>query len=223
MSNDPPIDRRPITTRDRSWARRTASWLVRRKVSPNAISVSSVVFGGAAALAMVATVSLGGAERRLAWVAAAALVQLRLLANMLDGMVAVESGEASPIGELFNEVPDRFTDVAALVALGFVAGSSVYLGFSAAVLAVFVSYVRAVGGSAGAGQVFEGWMAKPQRMFLVTVLCLFMALSPTSWQEPFGSSSLGWPAAVLAVICIGCVLTAGTRLRAIARRLEARS
>ena len=38
---------------------------------------------------------------------AAVCVQLRLLANLLDGMVAVGSGQASRIGELYNEVPDR--------------------------------------------------------------------------------------------------------------------
>jgi len=181
------------------------------------------VFGIGAALALVATASLSGAESRLVWLGAAALVQLRLLANMFDGMVATEAGEASPIGELFNEVPDRVSDVAILVALGSVRGSSVVLGFSAALLAVFVAYVRALGGSAGVGQVFDGWMAKPQRMFLVTILCLFEAFVPESWNMPLAGTASSWPAAILLVICLGCAMTAGTRLRTIARRLEGRA
>ncbi len=41
------------------------------------------------------------------WLAGALLVQLRLLANLYDGMVAVLRQIASPVDELFNEVPDR--------------------------------------------------------------------------------------------------------------------
>ena len=223
MNEYRPLDRRPIASRNRGWAQATSSWLVRRGVSANAISLSSAVFGIGAGAALVATSSLSGAGLRLTWLAAAALVQLRLLANLFDGMVAIEAGKASPIGELFNEVPDRVSDVAILVALGLVPESSAVLGFSAALLAVFVAYIRAVGGSAGVGQVFDGWMAKPQRMFLVTMLCLFEGFAPTDWNMPLMGTASSWPAAVLALIGIGCAVTAGTRLRTIARRLVERS
>ena len=36
------LDRRPIATRDRKWARVTASWLASRRVSPNAISLAGM-------------------------------------------------------------------------------------------------------------------------------------------------------------------------------------
>ena len=39
----------------------------------------------------------------------AGLILLRLLANMLDGMVADESGEGGPLGSLYNEIPDRIS------------------------------------------------------------------------------------------------------------------
>lgn len=35
-----------------------------------------------------------------------------MLANMLDGMVAIESGRASPLGELYNDAPDRIAEAA---------------------------------------------------------------------------------------------------------------
>ena len=89
----------------------------------------------------------------LFWLLAAGLVQLRLLCNLIDGMVAIESGKGSPLGELYNEIPDRLSDAATLVGLGFAAGSVPWLGFLAAILAVFVAYVRAAvkiaGGAAG--------------------------------------------------------------------------
>lgn len=216
-----PGDRRPIASRGLGWVKATASWLVRRGASPNGISASSTVFAVAGAFAIVATPHLHGLGARGAWLAAAACVQLRLLANLFDGMVALESGKASPVGELFNEVPDRLSDAALLVALGFVPTSSPHLGYAAALLAVFVAYVRAMGAVAGAGQLFAGIMAKPQRMFLVTVLCLFEALAPSAWSRSPLLFDLGAAGLVLAVICAGCVVTSVTRLAAIAGKLRA--
>jgi phosphatidylglycerophosphate synthase len=85
-------------------------------------------------------------------VLAAVGVQLRLLANMFDGMVAIETGRTSAVGELYNEVPDRVSDTAVLVGAGYAAGGCPVLGYVAALLAVFIAYVRAQGRVAGASQ-----------------------------------------------------------------------
>src|SRR5687767_919083 len=74
--------RRPLKTRDHNWAIRAAQWLAGAGVSPNAISLASVAFASAAAGALLAH----------GWLAAALFIQLRLLCNLLDGMVAVEGG-----------------------------------------------------------------------------------------------------------------------------------
>lgn len=220
QAQNEPAARRPISSRGMFWVKRTAAWLASHDVSPNAISVSSVVFSALGAAALVVTNWTDGLPLRLLWLAVAILVQLRLLANLFDGMVAVEFGKASPVGELFNEVPDRISDALLLIALGFVPGSSPHLGYAAAVLAVFVAYVRAIGSAAGAGQAFSGIMAKPQRMFLLTVLSLFQALSPPRWQEleiPFVG---GLPGVVLALILLGALVTSATRILAISRNLR---
>lgn len=211
-------DRRPIASRDLSWAKRFTGLLVRWRVSPNLISVLSVVFAALGAGCALGTTLAGPALSRALWVGLALCVQLRLLANLFDGMVAVESGAASRLGELFNELPDRVSDSLLLVSLGFVAGSSPHLGYAAALLAMFGAYLRAVGASVGAGQIFAGLMAKPQRMFLLTVLALFMACAPASWAVL--GAGLGPVAITLALISLGCVLTASTRLVAIAAKLQ---
>ena len=213
-------DRRPIATRERSWAQALAAFLVRTGARPNAISVGSIVFGAVAAGAIAGTEVAEGAGRWL-WVAGAAGIQLRLLANMLDGMVAVDSGASSPVGELYNEIPDRVSDVLVLAALGFVGGSSPHLGWGAAVLAVIVAYVRAMGAVAGAGQVFAGVMAKPQRMFVCTVLCIFQAAVPDAWRDARWIG-LGPAGLTLALISAGSAVTCITRLMLIGRALRAR-
>src|SRR4030095_10590062 len=95
------IDRRPIATRNRKWAQAATAWLASRNVSPNAISVAGMFACIAAGFAL----GLTSVEYdRVFWLIAALGAQLRLTANMLDGMVALVSGRASKVGELYNEV-----------------------------------------------------------------------------------------------------------------------
>jgi phosphatidylglycerophosphate synthase len=220
MSPTPsPDNRRPIAVR--SWAvfRRAAGLLARAGVSPNAISVAGMVGGIAAGAALAATAHLDGWQRRCAWLGAALLVQLRLLANMLDGMVAVECGKASAVGELYNEVPDRVSDAATLVGAGYAWGGDVVLGYLAACVALFTAYVRAAGRAAGTPQDFGGPMAKQQRMFLVTLLAVHAGLAPEDWQ-PRDGAGRGPMAVGLAVVVVGGLLTALLRLRRIAHNLR---
>jgi phosphatidylglycerophosphate synthase len=140
-----PLDRRPIASRDIGLFQDMAEWLAAKGVSPNAISFSSMFFGAAAGVALAATSYTEGWTTRILWIMSAAMIQLRLIANMLDGMVAIKSGKASPVGELYNEAPDRVSDAAIFVGAGYSVGGDVTLGFAAALLAVGVAYVRALG------------------------------------------------------------------------------
>ncbi|HVW39490.1 MAG TPA: hypothetical protein VHB99_19365 [Pirellulales bacterium] len=176
-----PSERRPIRTRDLAVSKQAAHWLAARGASANAISTAGMlaaIAGGAA----LAAAGFDSPWSRLLWLVGAAGAQLRLLANMFDGMVAIESGRASPVGELFNEVPDRVSDAAIFIGLGYAAGGNPALGYLAALAAVFTAYVRAMAKVAGAPQDFGGPMAKPQRMFVVTVVSLYNAAAPSAWQ-----------------------------------------
>jgi len=173
------IDRRPIATRNRKWAQTATAWLASRKVSPNVISIAGMC------ACIVAGVLLGltsVAYHRILWLLAALGAQLRLTANMLDGMVALASGRASKTGELYNEVPDRVSDAAMFIGAGFAWGGNVALGFIATILAIFTAYVRAAGKIAGAPNEFCGPMAKQHRMLVITLACLYSAVVPRSWQ-----------------------------------------
>ncbi|MDH3584420.1 MAG: CDP-alcohol phosphatidyltransferase family protein [Phycisphaerae bacterium] len=222
FSPPPPTDRRPLASRSVP----LFSWLARRLgtlgISPNTISIVSVVFAAVAALALAQTPRHEGVPLRVAWLAAATCVQLRLLANMLDGMVAVEGGKASATGELYNEIPDRISDPLILIGAGYALGSSSVLGYLAAVLALLVAYVRALGTAAGAANDFCGPMAKPHRMFLITLGCLYCGLAPATWQPVHATGGWGVMAAVLGLIIFGSAVTAGRRTIRIAAALEGR-
>ncbi len=209
-------DRRPIAARSHPLAQSMAAWLVHRGISPDTISIFGLACGVAAGLAFAATRWTDGASAVL-WLAGAILIPLRLAANMFDGMVAVERGITSPVGEIYNEIPDRISDSIVLIGVG-IAGGDWGLGASAALAAVATAYVRAAGKAAGGPSDFSGPMAKPQRMLLITALGLWSALAPQGWQPVMAGLAL--PSLVLIVVIIGCIVTISRRLRRIAGALR---
>ena len=212
------IDRRPIATRNRRWAQSATAWLAARNVSPNAISIAGMCACLVAGLAL----GLTSVEyNRVLWVIAAIGAQLRLTANMLDGMVALASGRDSKLGELYNEVPDRVSDAAVLVGAGYAWGGNVALGYIATILAIFTAYVRAVGKTAGAPNEFCGPMAKQHRMLVITVACLYSVVIPRSWQNlHLDNFDVGVMSLALILIIAGCLITVVRRLHRIARALR---
>lgn len=221
--------RRPLKTRSTLWASTLSQALIQRNVSPNQISLASI---GAAALACVffalVPVTTFGPIACSLFVLGAVFIQLRLLCNLLDGMVAVEGGKRSPLGELFNDVPDRVSDVLILVGAGVAVRGEHLVGFSgytwgwiAAAVAVTSAYIRLLGVSLGTPHYFIGPMAKPHRMALLTVAALIAAfLSRTEAGAAHGRVVL---ITSLALIAVGGALTCARRLRLIANHLIAAS
>jgi phosphatidylglycerophosphate synthase len=212
------IDRRPIATRNRKWAQAATAWLASRNLSPNAISIAGMCACIAAGLALGLT---SVQYNRAFWLIAALGAQLRLTANMLDGMVALASGRASKLGELYNEVPDRVSDAAVFIGAGYAWGGNVALGYIATILAIFTAYVRAAGKIAGAANEFCGPMAKQHRMLVITIVCVYSAVVPESWQIfRFDDVQIGVMAIALGLIIAGCVITVARRLKRIAHVLR---
>jgi len=212
--NEDDTSRRPMVQRGWPVFQKLAAWLAGKGVRPNTISIASILFAAITACALFATGLEGCASPRLLWLLAALSILGRLVANLLDGLVAVEHGAGSPEGELYNEVPDRVSDALTLVGAGYAAGGSPAWGYVAALLAVFVAYVRAIGAAAGARHCFAGPMAKPQRMGTMIAICVYMAVTPSGWQPVCPANDYGLVTAGLILISAGCGITAFRRLRA---------
>lgn len=201
-------DRRPIAARGLRPVVAAADWLVRRGASPDVISLA----GMAAALGAGLLFARAGAwPGPLPWLLGALLVQARLMANLLDGMVALGRGVASPVGELFNEVPDRVSDTAVLAGLGWAAGQPA-LGLLAALAAMATAYIRAVGRGLGLPSDFSGPMAKQQRMAVATAMAVACAFAP-GWA----GTVLVWGLWAITALSLG---TAARRLAHIAGALR---
>ena len=219
MIEVPTGSRRPLKTRQSRWARSLAAWLAARGVAPNAVSIASVVFAALAGASLWLSLEPGGRTRAPLLLAAAVFVQLRLLCNLLDGLIAVEGGLGGPVGEIYNDLPDRFADVLIFVGAGLSLRALPYgmaLGWVAAVAALLTAYVRVLGGAVGLPQDFMGPMAKPHRMAAVTVGCL--AGSVEAWlRRPPRLLFLA-----VAVVILGCAVTMVRRTAGIARGLRQR-
>ncbi|OBU04774.1 CDP-alcohol phosphatidyltransferase family protein [Morganella psychrotolerans] len=186
---DPEIkDRRPIKARQTRWATAGARWLQQRGATPNGISVASVVFALFSALAFFGALNSEiTALRILLFVLAALLVQGRLICNLLDGMVAVEGGLRSPVGAVFNDLPDRISDSLILIGVGYGLSGFISwtpeLGWAAALMSVMTAYVRVLGGACEQPQKFLGPMAKQHRMALLTVSAVVACFLPPDWSQ----------------------------------------
>ena len=202
------MDRRAVNARANPLVRSLAGALARSAVTPDQISGFSIV---AAAAVPVGLLGLGGAAGALVAIAG---IQLRLLANVVDGLVAVEGGKASPLGAVWNELPDRMTDSIILVSLGYAFGTA-WLGWAGALLALATAYVRLLGGALGLVQRFSGPMAKQHRMLVATVALLPAAIPALAAQAPLVMRI------ALATVVAGSALTCVRRTRAIAHQLRA--
>lgn len=196
-----------------------ARWLGSIGARPNTVSIAGVAFALVAGLAFFLVPDAARTNRAILLLVAAACIQLRLLCNLLDGMLAVEGGLKTKTGELYNEIPDRLADVLILVGAGYSARFLAYgveLGWAAAVVAVGTAYVRLLGGSLGVTQHFIGPMAKQHRMFIITVVTL-LAVAETALDMPARAIRVG-----LVVIVAGSIVTAIRRTGRIIDEMEAR-
>jgi phosphatidylglycerophosphate synthase len=213
--------RRPLKTRGRAWAKTLARWLSTRAVAPNTISVLSLVPAAGAGACFLFLPHATRPVQVMLLVLAAGLIQLRLLANMLDGLVAVEGGGKTATGDLFNEVPDRIADVLILAPAGYaltwLGTLGISLGWLVALLAVLSAYVRVFGGSLGFQQSFIGPMAKQHRMALLTLTCLVSILEVITTGYQGRVLSVG-----LLIIGLGAALTIVRRLGLIVLMLQER-
>jgi phosphatidylglycerophosphate synthase len=162
-----------------------------------------------------------GAVRILSLLGAVLAIQLRLLCNLLDGMVAVEHGRGGPSGPIWNELPDRISDSMLLVGAGYAAaagglGWASGVGWIAALLAVLTAYVRELGRGLGQPPDFTGPGAKPQRMAVLSVAALASAAVEPRWAPPGTLLAAG-----VALTAVLAGLTVVRRTQHLATRLGA--
>ncbi|WP_199552316.1 CDP-alcohol phosphatidyltransferase family protein [Streptomyces sp. N35] len=171
--------------------------LVRRQVSPDALTWAGVLCAGAAAVA------LGLLPAPWAALPVAVLLAARLAFANLDGALARDTGKCTRRGAVVNELGDRLADLAMLAGFLFVAPP--WLVACAALAATGPSWVALAGAAAGAARRNGGPVGKTGRCALVV-----------------HAAATGWYVPVLGALAVGSLVTAGVRLAWVWRELADR-
>ena len=210
-------NRRPLKVRGSVWSQKFASYLSKKDITPNQISIGSIV---ASFIASIFILLISNDNLFTIWISpilAALFIQMRLLCNLFDGMVALEGGKSTKSGELFNDIPDRVSDSLLFIALGYSITNisfGIELGYLAALFAALTAYVRVLGASMQAGSCFKGPMAKQHRMAILTTALIL---------TPFELSLFATDYILiitLFIITIGSFLTIANRTKTIYNTLE---
>jgi phosphatidylglycerophosphate synthase len=191
---------------------------VRFHVDPDAISYLSIL-----AAALAALFFWKSRSTVVFLLFAPGFCYLRLWCNMLDGMVALAAGKASWRGEIFNDLPDRISDVLIFAGVAHSGWMNPIIAYWAAIFALLTAYVGMFGQAVGVQREFSGIMSKPWRMMVlnagawITLACLWW----NGGSIRFASLTvLDW--ACLIVIA-GCLQTIAIRLKRIMAALRAKS
>ncbi len=211
-------NRRPVASRQVNAFQVLAKKLVTSGITPNQVSVMSCVFSLFGGWTLSQLANHGGIGFYVFSLCSFFAIQLRLLCNLVDGLMAVEGGLKTPTGELFNDVPDRFSDLFLIVgaALSVHEAWLLNLGWAAASMALMTAYVRTLGASLGQGHDFKGPMAKQHRMAVLTV-----ALIAAFLEHTFNNSIRFSMGSGIGIIFAGSVLTIFARLSRLVKKINA--
>ncbi|MFL6584126.1 MAG: CDP-alcohol phosphatidyltransferase family protein [Chthoniobacterales bacterium] len=217
MAQYQPTSRRPIANVFRATAHAATQWCVRHHIGPDTISYFSIVAAAAAAI------SFWRAQNQIWLLFIAPLFSyVRLWFNMLDGMVALATGNASPRGEIVNDLPDRISDVLIFAAVAESGLMHAGIGYWAAIFALLTAYAGTLGHAVAGRREFGGLMSKPLRMVVlhiaawITLACLLLRIpAAIGWLSIFDWGCV--------IVIAGCLQTIGLRLKRTMAALRANS
>lgn len=130
---------------------------------------------------------------------------LRMALNAVDGMLAREHGQKSPLGGYLNEITDVVSDAALYAPFALVAPfSAAWIG-AAIFLAALTEFAGVLGVAHGNGRRYEGPMGKSDRAAVFGVL--------GAWVGVAGALP-DWLFWLLPVLCVLMAWTALNRVRA---------
>ena len=148
--------------------------------------------------------SLAMAPTRLVFLVVPAWLFARMALNAVDGMLAREHGQASPLGACLNEIGDVFSDAAIYLPFALVPGIGAGWVVVVVVLSGLTELAGVLGTTIGASRRYDGPAGKSDRAFLFGLLGLLVGLGVELPQWA------GWVMPALAALL---AVTVGRRVR----------
>lgn len=129
---------------------------------------------------------------------------VRMAFNAVDGMLAREHGQQTPLGAFLNELTDVVSDAALYLPFALVLpGNPFWIGL-VIVLAGLSEFAGALGPTVGASRRYDGPMGKSDRAFVFGALGLAVAL---------GIPMPGWTAWLMPLLALLIAITTVRRVR----------
>jgi len=141
-----------------------------------------------------------------------AVLLLRMALNAMDGMLAREHNQKTPLGAILNELGDVIADAGLYAPLALVPGFPPWLVFAVVLLAILSEMAGVIGVQIGASRRYDGPMGKSDRAFIFGLMGLLLGL-----RVPIAR----WIPYVLAVVAVLLALTIANRARGSLRELRA--
>jgi CDP-diacylglycerol---glycerol-3-phosphate 3-phosphatidyltransferase len=102
---------------------------------------------------------------------------LRMALNAIDGMLAREHNQKTPLGAILNELGDVFSDAALYLPLAFIPPFEPLLIVGIALFAVISEMTGVLGVPIGGSRRYDGPMGKSDRAFVFGALGLLLGLN----------------------------------------------
>lgn len=148
--------------------RPVVTFCVQNQITPNAFTYSALGLSGIGAAALWQA----GSNRAWLWLVPPCVL-LRLLFNLMDGLVAREQGLADAWGEVKNEFGDRLADSAIFLGLAFGDYADTRLAALVIALVLCVSYLGLLGKALGGARLYSGVFGKGDRMISLALFTFF--------------------------------------------------
>ena len=188
-----------LKPRFQSLLRPLTAALARAGVTANQVTLAACVVS-----MLVAVFVAWRADERWPFVLVPLWMLLRMAFNAIDGMLAREFGQKSPLGAYLNELTDVVSDSALYLPFAFVAPFSLWSVAGVILLAAISEYAGVLGLMVGASRRYDGPMGKSDRAFVFGALGLWIGLA---------DDLPDWVAYVMPLLAAALVWTIVTRVR----------
>lgn len=149
-----------------------AAGLFRAGVTANQVTVGACVISVALGVGLAAA----AAEQQALFVLVPLWSFVRMALNAIDGMLAREFDQASPLGAYLNELTDVVSDCALYIPFALLPGSDSFLVTTVIALSVIAEMAGVLTVTAGGSRRQDGPMGKSDRAFVCGVLGLLVGL-----------------------------------------------
>ncbi len=188
--------------------RKIAKFLAAVGISPNLLSVTSLVFAVLAGLFFFFAGNAPHLPFNPILLLAGVFVCLNAFLDGMDGVLAREIGNANKKGDFLDHVLDRYSDV--FIIVGIILGGYVHPRWEIGVIAIIgvllSSYMGTQAQAVGLSRVYGGLIGRADRLLIIIVATLLNLIYPypipaSGLLSLLSFSFLGWTIVIFAVLC----------------------